>query len=141
MHKKAITALFLFVAAAGAVMVTGCDAPWVAKPAPNDVITVSTLPPDDDRAVSEKAARSFLLARADDGTIYPLVDAIERVFGDWEKGSDRAFIATSLYGARATPENGKLIANAFANYTNSETGRGRVSVFDENGKLLYAGDF
>ncbi|MEU3219583.1 hypothetical protein [Streptomyces sp. NPDC006971] len=135
MYKKLIAVIFLTVVA------TGCSAPWDEEPAPSQTISFSKLPPDSDPAASQKAAQSFVRARAEDGSLYPLRDAIEHIFGDWEKGSDRAFIATSLDGAQATPENGKLIANAFANWRNSETGRGRVSVYGKDGNLLYAGDF
>ncbi|MET9879184.1 hypothetical protein ABZZ36_31850 [Actinacidiphila glaucinigra] len=140
-RRTAINLALLVVVAAGSAVTAGCDAPWVSRPAPDEVITVSTLPPDDDPEASRKAARSFLRERADDGTIYALAGAIRAISGGWEKGTDRAFVATDLNGARATSENGRLIATAFASWTNSETGRGRVSVFAENGELLYAGHF
>lgn len=142
MRKTAMTAVLLVVTVAGAAATTGCDAPWVSRPAPDAAAVVaSTLPPDDDPEASRKAARSFLRERADAGAVVPLADAIRSIHGDWDRGSDRAFVATDLYGMRATPENGRLIAVEFANWTNSETGQGRVSVFAQNGELLYTGPF
>lgn len=143
MHKKALTIILLAAVATGslAVVATGCSNPWVSEPAPSETISVSKLPHDSNPAASRQAARAFLRERSEDGSLYPLSDAIEHIFGGWEKGSDRAFIATSLHGARATPTNGRLIANAFADWRNSESGRGRVSVYGDDGGLLYAGDF
>ncbi|MDQ0294740.1 MULTISPECIES: hypothetical protein [Streptomyces] len=134
MRTKAIIG---FVAVAA--LVTGCS--LESEPPADHTITHTALPSDDDQQRSKKSAEAFLAASADDGTIASLQDAVTGVFGEWEKGSDRAFIATTLYGSRATPENGKLIANAFGVWQNSESGEGRVFVYGKDEKLLYQGKF
>ncbi|WP_031511423.1 hypothetical protein [Streptomyces megasporus] len=124
-----------------AALTTGCN-PLSSEPDNAQPITQTTLPPDPDQSASKQSAQAFIKARAnEDGTIHELGPSIERIFGDWEKGGNRAFIATNLDGSLATPENGRRIANTFADWQNSESGEGQVSVYDKSGKLLYMGPF
>lgn len=133
--------ILLVPACLAVIASAGCSVPWATQPKPDHVIVSESPPPDDDRKASEARARDFVLATAEDGTLHRLRDAIARVYGDWEKGSDRAYVVTRLDGGEATPDNGRIIANAFAARHTSDTGDGRVMVYDHDGTLLRAGRF
>ncbi|MCI0384676.1 hypothetical protein [Streptomyces sp. CNQ085] len=124
-----------------AALTTGCN-PLSSNPENAQPITQTALPSDPDQSASKQSAQEFIESRAnEDGTIYELGPSVERVFGDWEKGGNRAFIATTLDGPLATSENGRRITNAFADWRNSENGEGQVSVYSKSGELLYTGPF
>ncbi|MDK1475759.1 hypothetical protein QNO07_20445 [Streptomyces sp. 549] len=124
-----------------ALLLTGCSAPWSAEPEPEAVIVPAAAPPVEDKAESQQNAREFRDEAGKSGDSATLGDEVKDVYGDWENGGDRAFISTGLKDAEATKANGKRLADAFSAWRDSESGKGRVMVYDAAGDLLYDGEF
>lgn len=124
-----------------AALLTGCSAPWSSEPEPQAVIVPDDAPPVEDRKASRQAAGDFREEAAEFPFMYTLGKDVKDVYGDWEDGGTRAFVSTGLAGHKATKENGKRLANAFADWRNSENGTSKVIVYGRDGKLLYHGAF
>ncbi|SFX89158.1 hypothetical protein [Streptomyces atratus] len=119
----------------------GCSSFMENEPKSVDVVTVDTVPPDDDAADSRRDAADFRKASADQAAVNDLLPAVDKIIGDWDGDEGRAFISTKLPAALSTEVNGELLAGAFAAWQKSESGSSPVAVYGGDGKLLFTGTF